>query len=650
MHFLLCIAMLLLAALPSEGSQAADPLPRSVLILDQSDAHSGWYTPFSAAFRSSLHSGSAQRISVYAEHLDLSRFGGPRHDEALRPYLRDKFRERPIGVLVAQGSSALDFLMRSRGELWPGVPVVFAGVDEETGKRLSLPPGVTGTLYQRTFRNTVMTARVLVPNLKRIAVVGDSWERQAVRRHYREEIPAFASELEVISLIGLPMAEIRKRVAALPHDTAIIYTSVTLDGAGETYVPHEGLAAFAAAANRPIVVDVETNIGHGGAGGFVTTPVPVGQAAARLALRILDGEMASSIPVTTGDFTRPVFDWRQLQRFGISEGRLPPGSEIRFRSPGIWEQYRGQVIGVFSLLLMQAGLITWLLLERHRRRAAELASRRRLLEVIHLNRTATAGALSASVAHELNQPLGAILSNAEAAEFLLAADPPDLPQVKEILADIRRDDQRAGEIIRRLRGLLKKSEIELQEFDLNDAINGAIHILEPEAMKRGVALSAVQANGALPVRADQVHLQQVIVNLATNGMDAMLSSPPGHADWHSKRRWSGARRSRCRLPITALAFPTTSSTTFSTPSIPPKHRAPDSGCRLPAPSSRPTGAGSGPRTGPPAAPCFDSPCRWRRNARHDGGGAGHPRGRRRCVVSHRCCPGAAGIRLSGRAL
>ena len=126
-------------------------------------------------------------------------------------------------------------------------------------------------------------------------------------------------------------------------------------------------------------------------------------------------------------------------------------------------------------------MIAWLLVERRRRQLAELEARGRLLEVVHLNRTATAGALSASVAHELNQPLGAILSNAEAAEVLLAANPPDLHLLKEILADIRRDDQRAGEIIRRLRGLLKKSEIELQEFDLNDAI----HECAPHSRARG---------------------------------------------------------------------------------------------------------------------------------------------------------------------
>src|SRR5499427_5256309 len=375
------LASIVIMTSPMAG--AAAQLPRSVLILDQSGRDSVWFDAFFSAFRSTLETKSAMRTSVYSEHLDLSRFGGARHDELLRRYLRDKFSERPIGVVVAQGSAALEFVLRSREELWPGVPVIFAGVDEETGKRLSLPPGVTGTLYRRPFRNVVATARVLVPNLKRLALVGDPFERQAVRSNYKQEIPIETAEFELIDLMGLSIAELRRRVAVLPPDTAIIYTAINIDGAGVAYRPYEALATFGEVANRPIVVDVETNMGHGGAGGFVTTPVPVGEAAARLALRILDGEDVSKIPVTTGDFNRPVFDWRQLQRFGISESRLPPGSEIRFRSPSMWEQYHWYVIGALAIIAVQALSIVGLLLHRaHRRRAeAELRESQEFMDL-----------------------------------------------------------------------------------------------------------------------------------------------------------------------------------------------------------------------------------------------------------------------------
>src|SRR5215475_7344288 len=214
---LLVIASIVALGSPMAGGAAQ--LPRSVLILDQSGRDSVWFDAFFSAFRSTLETKSAMRTSVYAEHLDLSRFGGPRHDELLRGYLRDKFSERPIGVVVAQGSSALEFALRSRAELWPGVPVIFAAVDEQTGKRLSLPPGVTGTFYQRSFGSAVATARVLVPNLKRLALVGDPFERQAVRSHYKREVPLYAAEFELIDLMGLPMADLQKRVATLSNDT-----------------------------------------------------------------------------------------------------------------------------------------------------------------------------------------------------------------------------------------------------------------------------------------------------------------------------------------------------------------------------------------------------------------------------------------------
>ena len=133
------------------------------------------------------------------------------------------------------------------------------------------------------------------------------------------------------------------------------------------------------------------------------------------------------------------------------------------------------ISGVFAVVALQGAIITGLLMERRRRFAAEGESRLRLLELVHMNQSATAGALSASIAHELNQPLGAIRSNAEAAEAILNGKNPDLNLIQQILADIRDDDQRAGDIILRLRGMLKKrSEIDWQEFDLNEVVDSAI--------------------------------------------------------------------------------------------------------------------------------------------------------------------------------
>ena len=205
----------------------------------------------------------------------------------------------------------------------------------------------------------------------------------------------------------------------------------------------------------------------------------------------------------------------------------PPGSIVQFREPSAWQRYRWQLVAIFAALSIQAALITRLLVERRRRRNAELESHRRLLQVMHLSRTAEAGALSASFAHELNQPLGAIMLNTDVAERLLGANPPEVGRLKEVLADIRQADQFAAEIIQNLGKLLKRrSQTELQEFDLTDAIAEALHIVSAEATMRNVILRVNGAQQPLPVRADRVHLQQVIIILVTNAMDALADSPP----------------------------------------------------------------------------------------------------------------------------
>jgi len=155
------------------------------------------------------------------------------------------------------------------------------------------------------------------------------------------------------------------------------------------------------------------------------------------------------------------------------------------------------------------------------RKRAEEANQK----LAHASRLAVMGELTASIAHEINQPLGAILSNADAAELLLEAGPGRLDEVRRILADIRRDDLRASQVIRRMRELLGKRPLERQPLDLNDVAAGVLQLLGADAARRGVALEIELAPGLPAVHGDRVHLQQVLLNLLLNGMEAMADTP-----------------------------------------------------------------------------------------------------------------------------
>ena len=260
-------------------------------------------------------------------------------------------------------------------------------------------------------------------------------------------------------------------------------------------------------------------------GGPMHSPAVGAQPMAAAALRLLAGEKASDIKVPPVELSAPTYNWRQLQRWNISESRLPPGSEILFREPTVWAQYRWQIALILAVILAQAGLISALLNAHRRRRLAEVQSRQRMAELAHVNRFSTAGELTASIAHEINQPLGAILTNAETAKEILQSPSPDIAELNEIVDDILQDDRRATEVIRRMRSLLKKAPFELKNFDLNDLIRETLGFLSSLAVGRKFELTSVITQNALQILGDRVQLQQVILNLVVNGIDAMKDTP-----------------------------------------------------------------------------------------------------------------------------
>jgi signal transduction histidine kinase len=246
---------------------------------------------------------------------------------------------------------------------------------------------------------------------------------------------------------------------------------------------------------------------------------------ASVAIRVLSGQQAGDIKVSPVEFSTPRFDWRQMQRWGISEKNLPPGSEILFRDPTAWEQYRWQITLICAILLLQGALISGLLFERRRRQFAEVQALQRSTELAHINRYSMAGELTSTIAHELNQPLGAILLYAETAELMIKSPAPDLVGIAEILADIRRDDKRASDVIDRLRSLLKKAPFELKHIDLNEVAHEAMRFLSALAIARKVNLSSLISQTPLPIKGDAIQLQQVILNLIVNAVDAMSGMP-----------------------------------------------------------------------------------------------------------------------------
>lgn len=194
---------------------------------------------------------------------------------------------------------------------------------------------------------------------------------------------------------------------------------------------------------------------------------------------------------------------------------LLEGGEIR------WISVRGSIErnGSNEPVLMRGASV-----DITERRQIEVETLELRQELALAGRVSMLGQLASSLVHELNQPLGAILRSAEAAEILLKASNPDLDELRAIVADIHKDDKRAGDVIERLRSLLKRRKLETQPLLLHKLVDDVLALVQTDAARRGVALNSVLAKDLPAVRGDRIHLQQVLLNLIVNAMDAMVDT------------------------------------------------------------------------------------------------------------------------------
>jgi C4-dicarboxylate-specific signal transduction histidine kinase len=228
-----------------------------------------------------------------------------------------------------------------------------------------------------------------------------------------------------------------------------------------------------------------------------------------------------------------------MRRWGIAESSLPPGSEIRFREVTAWDQYRDQILLVGAAVLLQATLIAWLLFERHRRHRAEITVRDTISNLGHVNRRATAGELTASIAHEVNQPLAGIVANANAGIHWLKAATPNIGRAEAAFKQIIAAGHHASDVIATVRALFKPQAEKRAGIQINNLIHNALSLDRIEMERRRVSLRLDLAEGLPDVLGDRVQLLQVILNLIRNAIEAMSADRPRILDVKSHVDESG---------------------------------------------------------------------------------------------------------------
>lgn len=632
------------------GSEACAE-PRRVLIIHSFGQEFAPFDTMSSTFRTELARQSSEPLEFYESSIETARFTAIGNDGPLLAYLQTLFADRRLDLIVTIAEPATHFAIRHRPELFPQTPLL-ALVDHRQSDLVLAT--TNATIIPVHVRIPVLVENILevLPDTTNVLMVlGASPFEQYWNDLCRREFAPFTNRIHFTYLSEQTLEQIGVRASELPPNSAVLYGMLAVDGAGVPYEQERALKSLYRQANAPLFGTFQSQLGHGIVGGRLISLEASGRLAAQTGLRLLQGEPPHTIRLRSSETVKLAYDWRELRRWNINPDRLPPDSDVRYRMPTFWEEYKWQLIGIHALCLIEGILIFALLRGRRRlrrtqgklrqsearlslatnsakvgvwswnlqsdaidatpeckamfgfaaeqsvnftqflervhpddrptvqravveamdhkavydtqyrivlpngtirwiaargrgqysddaakemlgvvlditeRKQTEAETQRHRQELAHVSRVSIMGELSASMAHELNQPLTAILTNAQAAQRFMAAGTADMDEFREILKDIAYDTTRARDVIRHLRALVKKSEPDFAQLDIGETIRQVIGFLHGDIVARNVRVSLELASQLPPIHGDRTQLQQVIINLLLNAFDALNGNP-----------------------------------------------------------------------------------------------------------------------------
>jgi len=364
---LAAIALTACVLAPPANAQEADG-PKQVLVLNSTRSDDQFSVVWARELPKLLAEGVGERVDFYSEYFDFVRFPRPEYESAYLDFLRLKYAEKRIDLLILIGDVVIDFMSRNRNVLFRSTPAVFYTL---------IPPGSdfansTGLINQLHFSGSLDLALALQPDLERVYVVSGAGalDRRNESQARAEFLP-FEGRVEFTYFSGLVMQDLEERLRTVPPHSAVFHLVVSQDGAGEHFQVMASLSRVASAANAPTYSWADAAVDSGIVGGRRRDQVAQVKAIATLALRVLRGERADDIPVSSPNTDVDQVDWRQLGRWGLDESRLPTGTRVLFRPPSMWDQYRRYIIAAVMLLLAQSALIAGLLVQRIKRQRVE---------------------------------------------------------------------------------------------------------------------------------------------------------------------------------------------------------------------------------------------------------------------------------------
>jgi PAS domain S-box-containing protein len=640
-------ALLFLSSGSIYGLQTEQPETKRILVLFSYHEGLSYERLINESLRDTLASQSVFSIQVNTEHTNLNKYADDAYRRKLFDLYRYKYSHPKMDLVFGIGDEAVNMLLDYGEKLFPEIPMVFLTSYRNMLRKDFLKPNTISLQWEGNISANVELIREILPQTRDIFIVaGSSPSDRAPLKRWQAALGQATKGVAVHYLTDLSASDLISQAAQLPDKSAIIFLVFFRDAEGKSFVPQVFLSILSKQTRVPIFGPIDTYLGYGIVGGNLLSGEGQGRRCAEIAMRILRGESPKDM-IPERILNQLMFDWRQLKRWGISEDKLPPGSIVRFKTYSFWDLYRGYIVAAIFLILVQSGLISFLLWQRAQRRRAQVkyravadfiydweywlapdgtihyispscerisgysvrefmddptlfpkiilqedrgiwdghghddgnrqkaseiqfrirtkggetrwidhacqpvyddqgkflgirASNRNISErkkaefevqqqrneLARVTRAAALGELTSSIAHQLNQPLTAIRNYTNAARRFLSQSEPDLSGARDALEGIARDDRRAAEVISSIRELLRKEEPRYHPVQVNQIIRQVLAFIRSDAVIEGLTIETGFAPALPVVMGDQVQLQQVLLNLILNAVDAMNKAEP----------------------------------------------------------------------------------------------------------------------------
>ncbi len=308
---------------------------------------------------------SPYQIELYNENLEATLFPDEASQHRFREWYIRKYADRKPDVIITVGPASLRFMIESHERSFPNIPVIFCGTTEEMLGQLKPDSRFTGVWGVAQPEKTLLAALHLQPETKHVVVVGGTGAfDRSLEALTKESLRKYESRFEFTYLTDLDMPALLERLRRLPSKTIVYHTSMMEDAGGTHFIDAtQAVPMIANAANAPVFVMDDVDVGEGTVGGYVVSWAADGQVAAGMAVRILDGVKPQEIPVVRNNNVY-LFDWRALRRWGFKESDLPPGSTLLFKEISLWERTKWIWVGGLIIILCLSTLAAYLQFSR----------------------------------------------------------------------------------------------------------------------------------------------------------------------------------------------------------------------------------------------------------------------------------------------